>query len=87
MKNLVLIGAAIIALASCEKKNLEVQHASEMESGLKITAKVVNKEDPICHMKTAEHLSDTLTYKGQVYGFCSSMCKDEFKKNPDSYLK
>jgi len=87
MKNLVLIGAVVFALVSCEKKNLEVKHASEMESGLQISAKVVNEEDPVCQMKTAEHLSDTLTYKGQVYGFCSSMCKDEFKKTPDSYLK
>ena len=87
MKNLVFVGAVVFALVSCEKKNLEVKHVSEMESGLKISAKVVNEEDPVCHMKTAEHLSDTLTYKGQVYGFCSSMCKDEFKKNPDSYLK
>ncbi|MFN3019490.1 YHS domain-containing protein [Chryseobacterium sp. TY3] len=87
MKNVILIGAVAFALVSCEKKNLEVKQASEMESGLKISTKVVNEEDPICHMKTSDHLSDTLTYKGQVYGFCSSMCKDEFKKNPDSYLK
>ncbi|WP_300672970.1 YHS domain-containing protein [Soonwooa sp.] len=87
MKNLVLAGIAIIALASCEKKNLEVKHVSDMESQPKITAKVVNEEDPVCHMKTAGHVSDTVTYKAQVYGFCSSICKDEFKKNPDSYIK
>jgi len=38
-------------------------------------------------MKTAEYLKDTAVYKGQVYGFCSSHCKDEFKKQPENYLK
>jgi YHS domain-containing protein len=26
-------------------------------------------------------------YKGKVYYFCSSMCKAEFEKNPEHYLK
>ncbi|MEG0528979.1 MAG: YHS domain-containing protein [Bacilli bacterium] len=37
-------------------------------------------------MKTADHLSSTATYKGKTYGFCSSMCKDEFLKNPEKYI-
>ncbi|BAP29182.1 heavy metal translocating P-type ATPase [Chryseobacterium sp. StRB126] len=48
---------------------------------------VVNEEDPICHMKTAGSLKDTAVYKTKVYGFCSSYCKDEFKKNPESYAQ
>ncbi len=87
MKNLIAICILAIAFVSCEKKNLEVKQVSEMETGRKINVQVVNAEDPVCHMKTADHLSDTIQYKGQVYGFCSSLCKEEFKKNPDSFLK
>lgn len=48
---------------------------------------VVNEEDPICHMKTAGFLKDTAVYKDKTYGFCSSYCKDEFKKNPENYAQ
>ncbi|MEL1244024.1 YHS domain-containing protein [Flavobacterium sp. DGU11] len=30
--------------------------------------------------------SDTLHYHGKVYGFCASVCKEEFKKEPEKYL-
>ena len=47
--------------------------------------KVVNTEDPVCQMKTADFLKDTLDYKGKKYGFCSEHCKKEFLKNPEKY--
>lgn len=47
--------------------------------------KVDNEIDPICEMTTADHLNDTLHYKEKIYGFCSSHCKKEFKKNPEKY--
>ncbi|MGX9984878.1 YHS domain-containing protein [Chryseobacterium sp. POL2] len=87
MKNLAFILFAVSLVACNKEKNLEVKQVTEMETGNKINIQVANAEDPICNMKTAEHLSDTLTYKGEVYGFCGPMCKEEFKKNPDSYLK
>lgn len=49
--------------------------------------KVVNAEDPVCHMKTAEFLKDTTVYKNKTYGFCNTYCKDEFKKNPQKYAQ
>lgn len=49
--------------------------------------KVVNEDDPVCHMKTAEFLKDTAVYKGNIYGFCSDNCKKTFKKNPDKYVQ
>ena len=53
----------------------------------KLNVKVVNEEDPICGMKTAHFLKDTLTYKKKVYGFCNTRCKETFKKSPKKYLK
>ncbi len=49
--------------------------------------KIVNAEDPICHMKNTEHTKDTAVYKNKTYGFCSVYCKDEFKKNPEKYAR
>lgn len=48
--------------------------------------KVVNEIDPICEMETTKHINDTINYKGQTYGFCSTHCKTEFKKDPEKYI-
>jgi len=45
-----------------------------------------NKKDFICGMFIEKGVADTVHYNGKVYGFCSPSCKDEFKKNPESYL-
>lgn len=79
---------ATLLLFSCQKKeNLQVKHASNMELKQKLNVKVINAEDPICHMKTDNFIQDTMTYNGQVYGFCSTYCKDEFKANPSKFIK
>jgi YHS domain-containing protein len=43
-------------------------------------------KDPICGMNvdetTAKYKSER---KGRKYVFCSSMCKEEFEKNPEKY--
>ena len=44
------------------------------------------QKDPSCGMPLKAGLEDTLRYKGKLYGFCSKECKDEFLKNPASYL-
>lgn len=61
--------------------------SKKMNSSKKLKVKVVNKEDPICHMKTSEFLKDTLMYNKKVYGFCNTHCKEVFKENPKKYLK
>ena len=53
----------------------------------KLNVKVVNEEDPICGMKTAQFLKDTLTYNKKLYGFCGTHCKEAFKKEPKKYIK
>lgn len=91
MKSIYII-AVIFTLSaiSCKKENIEVKkvnHEKMMHAakGEKLNVAVVNEEDPICGMKTAEYLKDTANYKGKTYGFCNSMCKDEFKKDPEKY--
>ncbi|MEJ5103033.1 MULTISPECIES: YHS domain-containing protein [Chryseobacterium] len=83
----ILTALLSIILLSCAKEP-QVKHKSNMtSSGENIKIQVVNEEDPICHMKTAGFLKDTAVYKNKTYGFCSSYCKDEFKKNPESYAQ
>lgn len=45
-----------------------------------------SNKDFICGMPTSAGVSDTAHYKEKVYGFCSKECKDEFLKNPASYI-
>lgn len=91
MKTIYTIASILaITVISCKKENIEVKkvdHSKMMNAahGEKLNVKVVNAEDPICGMKTAEYLKDTANYKGKTYGFCNSMCKDEFKKEPEKY--
>lgn len=49
--------------------------------------KIVNKIDPVCGMPIAGSVGDTIKYKGKIYGFCSKICKENFKKNPTEYLE
>ncbi len=78
-----------ISLFSCAQESPKVKHKKSMAtSGENLkNVKVVNAEDPICHMKTAEFLKDTAVYKNKTYGFCNTYCKDEFKKNPQKYVQ
>lgn len=43
-------------------------------------------KDPACGMPLKMGLTDTTTYQGKLYGFCSKECKDEFLKNPAGYV-
>lgn len=46
-----------------------------------------NAKDFYCGKDVHKYgISDTLHYKGKIYGFCSKMCKEEFVKAPDKYL-
>lgn len=44
--------------------------------------------DPVCKMVIEdEDAAGTSTYKGTTYYFCSDICKQDFDKDPESYLK
>lgn len=84
---------SVLTFFACESNNqspqeIEVKVATPhaMNMAEKLDVAVVNQLDPICQMKTADHLSDTITYKGHLYGFCSSGCKQTFSKNPENYI-
>jgi YHS domain-containing protein len=43
-------------------------------------------KDLSCGMPISAGLSDTTSYKGKLYGFCSSECKEDFLKDPEAHL-
>jgi len=72
---------------SCTQESPKVKHVKMKPAADMKGVSVVNEDDPVCHMKTAEFLKDTAVYHHKVYGFCSDHCKSEFKKNPASYVQ
>ena len=81
---------ALLILSSCKKEEVkkEVKETSfEKPKNPLNDLKYENKIDFYCQMDIEKfEVSDTVTYKGKLYGFCSKMCKDEFIKTPEKYL-
>lgn len=87
----VILTLLVLTLFSCGKK--EDSHTIQPSSSIiapknplnKLT--YANKIDFYCKMDITKYgVSDTVTYKGKLYGFCATMCKEEFLKNPEKYL-
>lgn len=85
---IILTALLSVSLMSCAQEVPKVKHKKSTASSKDLNnVKIVNAEDPICHMKNTEHTKDTAVYKNKTYGFCSVYCKDEFKKNPEKYAQ
>ncbi len=48
---------------------------------------VGNKVCPVLNEKIDERNKATYEYEGKIYNFCCPMCIDEFKKDPQKYIK
>ena len=48
---------------------------------------VGNKVCPVLNEKINEKMKATYEYEGKIYNFCCAMCIDEFKKDPELYIK
>lgn len=82
---LLIIGA--FACSNQEKTTPEEtaspMHQHEEATAVKYTPDmVVNEKDYTCGMPVTAGISDTSHYEGKAYGFCSSECMAEFKKDP-----
>lgn len=94
IKNLISLTLLMLTI-SCNQKNdkkgLDVTEEkpaaieAKPEAALK-TLTFASKKDLVCEMPITAGVSDTITYKGKLYGFCAKECKDEFIKNPNEYL-
>lgn len=90
MKKIVYIMLSLLILTSCKKEEVkkEMKETSfEKPKNPLNDLKYANTIDFYCNMDINKFgVSDTVTYKGKLYGFCSTMCKDEFVKTPEKYL-
>lgn len=79
-----------LILSSCGNlSNKETKSSAPVPKktiGIAVTSLAL-KNDPVCGMDIKKgEISDTTTYEGKIYGFCSIDCKDEFIKAPAQYL-
>ncbi|MEW6102019.1 MAG: YHS domain-containing protein [Candidatus Omnitrophota bacterium] len=52
-----------------------------------VAVDVGNKICPVSGDKIDEAIKATYEYEGKIYNFCCPMCIEEFKKDPDKYIK
>lgn len=86
----------LLALASCQSTGHKESSPAPASTAITPTpmdssktydiAMVDNKKDPACGMPVTAGIGDTAHYDGKVLGFCSSECKDSFKKNPAALI-
>ncbi len=74
-----LIASALIISCTQKPKDSAVEEKTASVS-------LASDADPVCHMNVKGIQADTTLYNNKVYGFCSDVCKDSFKKNPEKYI-
>jgi YHS domain-containing protein len=68
----------------------EHQDGEEGAAGQPASAESVdigNKICPVSGEKIDEETKTTYEYEGKIYNFCCAGCIDEFKKDPEKYIK
>lgn len=102
MKKTIILFTTAALTAACKQNTTEIPNSRKTEiTAVKkmVAGKTLagdgpfkglaldNPKDFYCGMDVHKYgISDTLHYKGKIYGFCSKMCKEEFVKTPDKYL-
>jgi YHS domain-containing protein len=89
-----IVLATITALAACNGNNANQTSETDKKDSMSTAntgAHYANVQfavdkDLVCEMPVKSGVSDTVHYNGGVYGFCSATCKEDFKKDPASYL-
>ncbi|MFH1458047.1 MAG: YHS domain-containing protein [Candidatus Omnitrophota bacterium] len=77
-----ILGVASFVLAQteeCDTKSEAVKIADVQEAG--------NKICPVSGEEINEETKATYEYQGKVYNFCCAGCLEEFKKDPEKYIK
>ena len=72
-------------------KTSQAEHAGHetisTETAKSEAINVGNKICPVSGEKIEEKTKATYEYEGKVYNFCCTSCIDEFKKDPEKYIK
>lgn len=70
-----------------EMRIAQIEAAKEASD---ITLKAVDVENKVCPVggeEIEEKMKATYEYEGKIYNFCCAMCIDDFKKDPQKYIK
>lgn len=90
MKRL-LVSLALCSLVGCTNNGRDDKSSARSNSApttqpIMADAKPINKYCPI-NKEDEVDPKVTTVYKGKVIGFCCPDCIDEFKKDPEKYMK
>lgn len=77
----------MIAAGSQTAPAQNAQHDAQSAAAGSKSKDVGNKICPVTGEKIDEKSKVTYEYKGRIYNFCCAACIDEFKKDPDIYIK
>ena len=82
-------GLSFAAMAGCGP-NMRLAQAEGVKETADTTSKAVDAGNKICPVggeKIEEKMKATYGYEGKMYNFCCAMCIDDFKKDPQKYIK
>ena len=65
----------------------QAESAKETANTAQKAVDVGNKICPVGGEKIDEKTKATYEYEGKIYNFCCAMCIDDFKKDPQKYIK
>jgi len=85
---IVLVGISKVSFAAmCDAAGHKEDSKAAPQQNKSEAINVGNKICPVTGDKIDEKTKATYEYKGKIYNFCCSGCIDEFKKNPEKYIK
>jgi|688.fasta_scaffold539365_2 YHS domain-containing protein len=72
---------AILLVVACQQNTPNTSTATAAGPDLPWATEL----DLVCEMKVDKTVEDTVHFKGKVYGFCNTGCKETFLENPGKY--
>jgi YHS domain-containing protein len=85
---LVIMGLGVLVLGINQLAQAQNKVAEPKTTATVSTPQDVgNKICPVTGEKIDEKTKATYEYNGKIYNFCCPMCIDEFKKDPQKYIK
>ena len=84
-----LIGLCVIFSCSSEKQaEMQMEAEQSVDQTIDVTADMLTTHiDLVCGMDMTKHaIKDTTIYQDQLYGFCSSYCKEKFLEDPEAAI-
>lgn len=77
----------ILAIGICGFTSFEIVFAQPASQQDQAVVDQGNKICPVSGEKIEEKNKATYVYEGKIYNFCCAGCIDEFKKDPQKYIK